>query len=362
MDQGTAVAILRDPSNGSRRSLASKLGVHHTYLNAIAAGKRPASQRILDGLAKLFPNTEVDSDPKKIPAIMPVKVKLRTYVPPPSQENDPEEMVLVLGDLQIGHKTKSYNVGVFHERLWRLRDSVLNIVHHHRMMRPINKLHIIKVGDDIQGEEIGHKVDLDSLEEVVLDQMWKTAIPEPAEFGLSLANEFEHVEFHGVPGNHGAIDKFHAKKTNWDNMINKSLELAFKLQPRILCSFEYDEFYQIVDVMGHKFFVFHGGEINSTYQGTPYYAVIRRVASWYVSLGPFYAAILGHYYHSFYIPHNRVGILGNGAFPTDDAWAIKKLGVASVPEQWVFGVHPKYGMTWRYPLNLAPDFLPGGKR
>lgn len=358
MEQAEVVAILND-RNISRRWMAQEMGVHPSYLDRIAHGDKPPSKRILEGMARLFPDG-AKRKAKEVPVIRPVRFKLRPYAPPAAQQNDPEEMVLVLGDLQIGHKTKTYNVEVFRERLWRLRDSVLNIANLHRMMRPMNRLHIIKVGDDIQGEEIGHKVDLDSLEQVVFDQIYKTAVPALVEFGLSLANEFEEVDLHGVPGNHGAIDKFHAKKTNWDNMINKSLEMAFRLQPRIHCDFEYDSFYQIVEIMRHKFFVFHGGEINSTYQGTPYYAVIRRIASWYVSLGPFYCAILGHYHHSFYIPHNRVGILGNGAFPTDDEWAVKKLGVASVPEQWVFGVHPKYGMTWRYPLSLDPDFLPGG--
>ena len=42
----------------------------------------------------------------------------------------------------------------------------------------------------------------------------------------------------------------------------------------------------------------------------------------------------------------------NGSFVTDDEFGEEHLAVGSVPEQLLLGVHPKYGVSWRYVLAL----------
>ena len=47
-----------------------------------------------------------------------------------------------------------------------------------------------------------------------------------------------------------------------------------------------------------------------------------------------------------------------GALVSDDEWALKKLGISSNPSQWIMGIHPRHGITWRYPLIVDKKFLP----
>ncbi len=43
---------------------------------------------------------------------------------------------------------------------------------------------------------------------------------------------------------------------------------------------------------------------------------------------------------------------------SDDDWALQRLGISSNPSQWLFGVHPRRGITWRYSLCVDDNFLP----
>jgi len=47
-----------------------------------------------------------------------------------------------------------------------------------------------------------------------------------------------------------------------------------------------------------------------------------------------------------------------GSLVSDDDWAINKLGISSNPSQGLYGIHPRYGVTWRYAVQVDKKFLP----
>ena len=52
------------------------------------------------------------------------------------------------------------------------------------------------------------------------------------------------------------------------------------------------------------------------------------------------------------VQFSRIMFFSNGSFVTDDVFAEEVLAVASIPSQLLIGVHPKYGVTWRYAIQL----------
>lgn len=61
--------------------------------------------------------------------------------------------------------------------------------------------------------------------------------------------------------------------------------------------------------------------------------------------------LLGHNHETFFWR----GILGNGAFSRGNYYALKQFQAINIPEQNLFGVHPKVGVSWFYPLRLDMD-------
>ena len=59
-----------------------------------------------------------------------------------------------------------------------------------------------------------------------------------------------------------------------------------------------------------------------------------------------------------YAPPAMLEYFMTGSLVSDDDWALKKLGISSNPSQFIFGIHPTMGVTWRYPLVVDYKFLP----
>ena len=70
------------------------------------------------------------------------------------------------------------------------------------------------------------------------------------------------------------------------------------------------------------------------------------------TFGDFNYMCLGHFHKHFEQELLRGGILANGSFVGGDVYSMQNLRTRSKPTQLVFGVHPTYGMTWQYKLDL----------
>lgn len=268
-------------------------------------------------------------------------------------DGDEEEAVLVISDLQVGHKTPTTTLRILQNRGERLAKRFLKIVQLHRNAYPIRRLHLFLLGDLIQSEDVGYKVGLDELEMVLMEQIFKGAVPILERLLLTLLPYFpDGIDVWTVSGNHGRLDKFHAESTNWDTLIYRFLEGRFGTVEGVRFHIQPNQFYQKVRVRKSWFLLFHGDQIRS-YLNLPWYGLTRHVTRWQGSLpGPkFRYAVCGHFHVCSFINFNDVSIFVNGCWVTDDQWVLKKVAMASTAKQIAFGVHDR-GVSWRYEIDL----------
>jgi len=269
-----------------------------------------------------------------------------------------EIAVLLLSDLHIGKKTATYNPKIFVQRLGKLRTSMMSIIIAQRSIRPVKKLVIIMNGDIADAEAIYPSQAVDFISIPIIDQIFSVGVPQLVAFlGFCLEN-FEEVELYCQMGNHGnqnAAKWSSSKSTNWDSVLYKTLEASTINQPRIKWHIATKDWKSIFKILGYGFLAYHGNGIKRFYN-SPFYGMTRQAERWanayrdrlrldYVIYSHFHSLDTG-------MRHNRMMIFVNGSFTTDDSYAEENIGVASVPEQLLFGVHPKFGVTWRYPLSL----------
>lgn len=270
-----------------------------------------------------------------------------------------EVAVSLLSDLHIGKKTATYNPNVFVKRLGVLQESMMSIVEAQRSIRPIKKLVVVMNGDLVDAEAIYPAQAVDFISIPIIDQIFSVGIPELVKFlGFCLEN-FEEVECYCQMGNHGkqnAAKWSSSKSTNWDSVLYKALEASTINQPRIKWHIATKDWKSIFKIYGYGFLATHGDMIKRIYN-SPFYGMTRQAERWanayrdkirldYVLYSHFHSINTG-------MRHNRLEIFVNGSFTTDDTYAEENIGVASVPEQLLFGVHPHFGVTWRFPLRLS---------
>jgi hypothetical protein len=91
--------------------------------------------------------------------------------------------------------------------------------------------------------------------------------------------------------------------------------------------------------------------------GVPFFALDKKLKSWYMQYGGFNYAFSGHFHKRHFDEiSSKLEYFMCGSLVSDDEWALKKLGISSNPSQWIMGVHPKHGITWRYPLTVDTAF------
>jgi len=283
------------------------------------------------------------------------KVNIKEYIP---QESSGEEEIALLhcSDGHAGKITKSFNKEVYRDRMYKMFESTMRIVNLHRNMYPIKKLHIVSTGDNMQGENPFQGSKIGEAEMGARDQIKKLAIPVWNDVIGSFKQEFEEVEFDGFPGNHGQ-DKLAPATSNLDISFYDILEAGIGQYDGITINC-HEEFADIININGFKFFCFHGDGIPCQ-QGIPYFSIDRKLKAWYIQYNGFNYALGGHFHkrHSDEIA-SKFEYFMCGSLVSDDEWVLKKLGISSNPSQWLMGVHPRHGVTWRYPLVVDDKFLP----
>ena len=167
---------------------------------------------------------------------------------------------------------------------------------------------------------------------------------------------FETVTVYCNRGNHGkhnAAKWSSSKTTNWDQVFYHALEAAVR-NDRIEFHLPGLDWKAMFRIQGHGFLAAHGDAIKR-YYSLPWYGMTRQAMRWqnaYQSKIKLRYFMFGHNHNSALLRFNNVVIICNGSFITDDPYAEENLGVASVPEQSIMGVHPKHGVSWHYILNL----------
>ncbi len=285
------------------------------------------------------------------------RVKLQEYVPKIMGRGDPETQTLVLGDDHAGLKTPSFDSKVYGKRFDALFQSTMTITELHRNMYPLNDLVIIDVGDNVQGENPFQGSTIGSVECGAVEQVYDLALPAIVSLLCSFKQQFKTIKFYGIRGNHGRYSRIAPATSNWDLALYRALAKA-KLPDGIEIHYS-DNFAEIVEIEGFRFFIFHSDQIKNAQYGIPYFALIRALKDWYVTFRGFPYAVCGHWHKEDYLRvTSETKLLINGASTTDDPFTLEQIKTSTIPNHWTFGVHKRQGLTWLYSLILDKNFLP----
>lgn len=175
-----------------------------------------------------------------------------------------------------------------------------------------------------------------------------------------LAPYFDQINVVYLPGNHGrrtAKKDFHGAHDNWDYLIAEIAKLHCSQIDNIdfLVPNAFSVNIMINDV---GFNLSHGDDIRG-YQGIPFYGMVRRQKN-LIALN----SLTGNKVKYYCMGHHHVAasladidgeLLINGAWVGTDSYAYNSFAGYREPSQWIHGVNPKYGITWRMNVHLKHE-------
>jgi hypothetical protein len=282
-------------------------------------------------------------------------VDLREYKAP-EKNGDEEVAILHASDGHGGKITRSFNDDVYRARMWKMFESAMTIINLHRNMYPIRKLYILNTGDNSQGENPYQGSAIGEVSMGARDQIKKLVAPMWVNVIGSFKQEFEEVQFDGWAGNHG-YEKGAPETSRSDLLLYDVLEASIGQHNGIKVNV-HDEWGSVIEIQGFRLFCFHGDGMPAP-AGVPFFALDKKLKSWYMQFGGFQYSFSGHFHkQAANEVSNKLEHFMCASLVSDDDWALKKLGISSSPSQSLYGLHPKHGITWRYNLTVDDNFLP----
>lgn len=289
-------------------------------------------------------------DKEPIPVLNIPEINLKQYTPKEKSGVD-EQQVLVRSDGHAGKITNSYNEDIYKKRLEKLFNKTILIKQLQENSHPVNHLTLLLLGDMVQGENVHQGSQVGDISCGARDQVVKIAFPTNLEFIYSLKQHYSTIDIECWPGNHGNISREAPKTSNWDLMLYDLLKSSLEKQKDIKINI-HEDFGSVIKILGHSFFCLHG-DGTTTNGGVPWMALSRKISKWYMQFKGFEYVVLGHFHTTAYTEIGRnTDLFMNGAMVSDDDWSLKTMGISSTPTQWTFGVHPRQGVSWQYPLNI----------
>ncbi len=267
-------------------------------------------------------------------------------------KGSPETQVALLGDIQYGRVTPSFNTKVARQRLQYYGKRIIRIADLHRNAYPIDELVVMGLGDMVDNEILfptqPHMVEIPVFQQV------SELAESVGQFLVDLADEYKRVSFVGIPGNHGRASKYNNPVSNWDNMFYMVLQAILRTHPRIDVKVPqtlYD-WYQVVQVRGHGFLLVHGDQFRS-WLGYPWYGSTRMALQWFTSIPGWEYMVHGHFHtQNLGFDFNNIELIANGTFLSGDDLSLRAFGSKGSIKQITFGVNEHHGITWRYGLRL----------
>jgi hypothetical protein len=170
-----------------------------------------------------------------------------------------------------------------------------------------------------------------------------------------LSQYFECVEIITISGNHGRITEKvelnHAAHENYDYLTQKIAQVYCKEMENVKFIFP-NAFSTMVDIQGHIFHCSHGHTAKSSS------AAWNRGKKFATNLGDLHGGKIGYFVQGHYHTAGDIALspsstlIANGAWLGTDQFAYQNLLVAGDPMQMLFGVHKKWGATWRLPIKI----------
>jgi len=135
---------------------------------------------------------------------------------------------------------------------------------------------------------------------------------------------------------------------NWDYLTYKFIEARFKDNPKV--HFVVPKTWWIfTEIRNHKFLIIHGDDIRGGLKAVE--ESTEKIASIIKDIPDY--TIAGHFHSASDYSTNFGRVLLNGSWMGGDIFSMKSLRKANRPEQKIFGIHDKRGITWSYNLDLS---------
>ena len=291
--------------------------------------------------------------------IKPVKVPKRTNSKLDLQFHS------LRSDAQVGEKIEEkhvnglsyYGIDEYRKRHDRLVDRILLFKEQDGNSLGLNRLKIIHLGDQVEGESIypGQPFYLDAN---LIDQLF-TSIEVESGGILSLAEYFTDIEVFCVGGNHGRVGKKgdHHNAVNFDYLFYRGLQTALKEQPNVRV-YVSESPSMVVRHGGFSFLYNHLDSVRS-WAGIPYYGLERMSRK----LPGLYNMIIDYVVGGHHHQPTDLGdeLFINGCFPGGSELSINKMHVSSRPSQKIFyfdegrGINRKTDIYLADPVQLEAD-------
>jgi hypothetical protein len=292
------------------------------------------------------------------------KVKKPIYVCSEKKEkiHSTEDVGLLFSDTHIGHHhtleetggLSEYSEEIFKKRVNVLKKATSDIVELHSHLYKLPTLHIFSLGDIVAGMNNVGNWSPTYINMPIYDQMASgfEAISDMIYYWLGL---FENINFYGIAGNHGRAAQRGVEKeyVNWDYLCYKFLEARFKDNPRVKMDVP-KTWWMLKTIRNHKFLMVHGDDVRGGTNAINGLKNYEQKMMGVIGDIPDYT-LAAHFHHAAEETTNHGKIIINGSFLGPDIYSLKDLQSSAKPEQKIFGIHDKRGITWSYNLDLSID-------
>jgi len=297
----------------------------------------------------------------------------QSYSPAPaiptlkSHTGKPQSAVLMLTDTHVGATVSprqtlgfgGYNFEIFLRRLKFLESGVESILTGH-VSTAVPELVVCLGGDMINGN-LNHGGE--AAQTTTLFQQFYGGGHAIAQFLRNVSRLVPKVRIYTAVGNHPRWGTQHKMPTdNRYSNLDHFLYAYIQALTKDLSSVEWTlnaQPFAIFDVQNFWFHLSHGDHLRGGDKalGIPNHAVARMVASTSALYGknnlpsPHYY-LVGHLHRSIALPHARGSVVINGGFPGLDGYGLMSGFNPVDPSQTLFLVHPKFGKTATFEIQL----------
>lgn len=285
-----------------------------------------------------------------------------------ASKGKPQSAVLFLSDTHVGQEILpqqtmgfgEYNFEIFLARLKFYEEAVTSILRDHTTTE-ITEL-VIAMGGDMLHGALNHAAEVGQNQ--TLFQQWFGAGHAFAQFIRNLQPLVPFIRVQCTVGNHTRWQNQHKMPTdnrysNLDSFVYAYTQaLTRDLGSSVVWNLDEQPF-SLFSVQGFKFHLSHGDQLRGGDRalGIPNHAVGRMVSANSQLYGkdgdssPHYY-LVGHLHRGIVLPHARGAVIVNGGFPGVDGYGLAN-GFSPVdPKQVFFLVHPRYGKTATYDIEL----------
>lgn len=282
----------------------------------------------------------------------------------PRKDAITEDLVLHLSDMHADEVVRpeecggleEYNFPIACARAERYVDTVLEWTQD--TLKPkfhFKSLWILSYGDQTSGEIHGHAHRSYYRNQFkncfAIGQLQALMIRE-------LAPHFEQVNVVCVAGNHGrrSVKKdYHGAQDNWDYLVAEIARMHCADLPNV-CFTIPDAWSVNLIINGVGANVGHGDDVKGNL-GIPFYGMVRKqkglIALNSISGGiPIRYFFMGHHHTASTLADGRGEMMVNGAWKATDAFCFNSFASYREPAQWIHGMNPEHGITWRMNVKL----------